>query len=135
MSTPIAGRTALENYYGKYYDICQSLKGSSGVVRAFAVHVANYPYLHGFDGISRDHGPYRYIAYRPSGNDSDIILQRVLALLRMHPTTRTLGFTFDKLFELDYSTFCDIENLVLELLESKSVQADNVNKEFEDLLS
>ena len=135
MSTPIAGRTALENYFGKYYEICQSLKGVSGVVRAFAVHIANYPYIHGFDNIKRETGPYRYIAHYPDDRGVDLILKRVLALLRMHPTTNTLGFTFDKLFELDYSTFCEIEKLVLELLESKSVQADNMNKEFENLLS
>lgn len=123
MPSADVGRTALEGYYKHYYELTTRLKGTSGIVRAFAVHVANYQYLHPTSPIDPKN-PFRYVTYyppeynihQPENLQIQSITEKVLRLLKSYPTHKLLGFTFKSLMELDYSTFCTVEKSVLDII-------------------
>ena len=134
MSAADAGRVALTSYYKMYYDLTEELKGVSGVVRAGAIRIANYPYLHSMSGFKYQQHPFRYMQYLDRDNGVDILIRKIQIMLKAFPTVKQLGLDRNQLLEMDYTTFCETEELICEMCEDKNSRQREEHNELEESL-
>ncbi len=115
MSASSYDRNALNHsYYTKHLEALETLSDQKGVVKAYALRTFNQSWLNPDVKYHNDPSPYKYIRYRTSEHESLKLYTRAKDLLQRSITTRNMGFTFESLMQLDYTTFCDMETLVFE---------------------
>lgn len=83
------------------------------------------------DGVLRkDTSPYKYIRYRERNEDLSALIDRIYDLAKAESTYGTFGLTVKDLFEMDYTSFVDLEQRVRKIDKAKS---DIVNEELKDI--